>query len=321
LLRYERFFLTLRKKVHIMRGMNKLPLETRVQILSLLVEGSSLRSITRVVGVSINTVTKLLIDAGLACAAFHDEHVRNVKAARVQSDEIWSFTYAKAKNVHGAKAAPDGAGDTWTWTALDADSKLMISWWVGDRTVDTGVPFLRDLQSRLANRIQLTSDGHGAYLYSVRSAFGADVDFAQLVKIYREPGEAVRGRYSLAQCIGAKRTVISGNPDMEHVSTSYAERQNLTMRMAMRRFTRLTNAFSKKFTNHCHSLALYFVWYNWIRKHKAHGQTPAIAAGLTDKALTMADVVAIIDARAEKVLADKRRALLDHPRPLAKVSY
>lgn len=288
--------------------MNKLPVSTRVQILSLLVEGSSLRSISRVAGVSINTVTKLLIDAGFSCAAFHDENVRNVKAKRIQSDEIWSFTYAKAKNVFGAKAAPEGAGDTWTWTALDSDSKLMVSWWCGDRTVDTGVPFMRDLQSRLANRIQLTSDGHGAYLYSVRKGFGDGVDFAQLIKIYRETGETVRGRYSPAECIGTKTNVIIGSPDEKYISTSHAERQNLTMRMAMRRFTRLTNAFSKKFQNHCHSLALYFVHYNWIRKHKTVGTTPAIAAGLTDKALTMADVVALIDARAEQALGDKRRA-------------
>jgi IS1 family transposase len=303
-----------------MLGMNKLPVATRVQILSMLVEGSSLRSISRVAGVSINTVTKLLIDAGFACAAFHDEKVRNVAAKRVQCDEIWSFTYAKAKNVRAAKAAPDGAGDTWTWTGIDADSKLMVSWWVGDRTIETGVPFMRDLQARLADRIQLTTDGHGAYVYSVRKAFGEGVDFAQLIKIYKETGETVRGRYSPAECIGCKTSVVSGDPDGKHINTSYAERQNLTMRMSMRRFTRLTNTFSKKFENHCHSLALYFVFYNWVRKHKTHGKTPAVAAGLTDAALTMEDVVTMIDQRAELALADKRRATLDFD-PLAKVSY
>lgn len=291
-----------------MRGMNKLPLETRVQILSMLVEGSSLRSISRVAGVSINTVTKLLIDAGTACVVFHDKMVRDVKATRVECDEIWSFTYAKQKNVAKAKAAPEISGDVWTWTGIDADSKLMISWWVGDRGIDTGEQFMGDLAYRLAERIQLTTDGHGAYLFPVRQAFGGDVDFAQLVKIFRETRHAP-GRYSPAECIGAKARVISGDPDMAKVSTSYAERQNLTMRMSMRRFTRLTNAFSKKFANHCHSIALYFVFYNWIRKHKAHGKTPAIAAGLTDKALTMADVVALIDARQEKALADKRMGM------------
>lgn len=285
--------------------MNKLPLETRVQILSLLVEGSSLRSISRVCGVSINTVTKLLVDAGMACASFHDEMVRNVAAKRVQCDEIWSFVGAKKKNVATMKAPVDGAGDVWTWTALDSDSKLMVTWWAGDRTSSTGVVFLRDLQSRLSNRIQLTTDSHGAYLEAAAHTFGDDVDFAQLIKIYKETGHAP-GRYSPAECTGTKTKVISGNPDETHICTSHAERQNLTMRMSMRRFTRLTNAFSKKFDNHCHSLALYFVWYNWVRKHKSVGSTPAIAAGLTDKALTMADVVQLIDTREHARLARRR---------------
>lgn len=292
-----------------MPGMNKLPVEKRVQILSLLVEGSSLRSISRVCGVSINTVTKLLVDAGMACATFHDEMVRNVAAKRVQCDEIWSFCYAKDKNVRSAKAAPDGAGNIWTWTALDSDSKLMVTWWAGDRSSSTGVVFLRDLQSRLANRIQLTTDGHGAYLEAADHTFGDDVDFAQLVKIYRETKHAP-GRYSPAECVGTKSKVITGNPDAAHISTSHAERQNLTMRMSMRRFTRLTNAFSKKFENHCHSLALYFVFYNWVRKHKAHGKTPAIAAGLTDKAMTMADVVQMIDVQERMAVLAKRDKIL-----------
>lgn len=292
-----------------MRGMNKLPLEKRVQILNLLVEGSSLRSITRVCGVSINTVTKLLIDAGMACATFHDEMVRNVAAKRVQCDEIWSFCYAKDKNVRDAKAAPDGAGNIWTWTALDSDSKLMVTWWAGDRSSSTGIVFLRDLQSRLSNRIQLTTDGHGAYLEAAAHTFGKDVDFAQLIKMYKETAVAP-GRYSPAECIGCKTKVIEGNPDPAHISTSHAERQNLTMRMSMRRFTRLTNAFSKKFENHCHSLALYFVYYNWIRKHKKHGTTPAIAAGLTDKQMTMADVAQLIDVREQMTLQGKRERIL-----------
>lgn len=289
--------------------MNKLPVETRVQILSLLVEGSSLRSISRVTGVSINTVTKLLVDAGTACAIFHDEMVRNVKSKRVQSDEIWSFCYAKDRNVRGAKAAPDGAGSVWTWTALDSDSKLMITWWAGDRSSSTGVQFLRDLQDRLTDRIQLTTDGHRAYLEAVDHTFGDNVDFAQLIKIYKETG-AGAGRYSPAQCIGCKTKVISGDPDAAHISTSHAERQNLTMRMSMRRFTRLTNAFSKKFENHCHSLALYFVFYNWMRKHKTHGKTPAMAAGLTDKLMTMADLCEILDRREQKVIFQRREGIL-----------
>jgi len=290
--------------------MNRLPVAKRVQILSMLVEGSSLRSISRIAGVSINTVTKLVVDAGMACATYHDETVRNVKAKRVQCDEIWSFTYAKAKGVKTAKAAPENAGDTWTWTALDSDTKLMISWWVGGRDAQTGYQFLTDLETRLTDRVQLTSDGLPAYLQAVPAAFSDDVDFAQLVKIYRASPASFKGRYSPAECIGAKKKVVSGNPDPNHISTSYVERQNLTMRMSMRRFTRLTNAFSKKFQNHCHSLALYFVWYNWMRKHKAIGTTPAIAAGLADKAMTMTDLVELMDAREFDALQDKRERIL-----------
>src|SRR5665213_239086 len=293
-----------------MRGMNRLPVAKRVQILSMLVEGSSLRSISRIAGVSINTVTKLVVDAGMACATYHDETVRNVKAKRVQCDEIWSFTYAKAKGVKTAKAAPENAGDTWTWTALDSDTKLMISWWVGGRDAQTGYQFLTDLETRLTDRVQLTSDGLPAYLQAVPAAFSDDVDFAQLVKIYRASPASFKGRYSPAECIGAKKKVVSGNPDPNHISTSYVERQNLTMRMSMRRFTRLTNAFSKKFQNHCHSLALYSVWYNWMRKHKAIGTTPAIAAGLADKAMTMTDLVELMDAREFDALQDKRERIL-----------
>jgi IS1 family transposase len=289
--------------------MNKLPVETRVQILSLLVEGSSLRSISRVTGVSINTVTKLLVDAGTACAVYHDEMVRNVKAKRIQNDEIWSFCYAKDKNVRGAKAAPEGAGNVWTWTALDSDSKLMVTWWVGDRSSSTGVQFLRDLQDRLTERVQISTDGHGAYLEAMNHTFGDNVDFAQLIKIFRETKHAP-GRYSPAECIGCKTKIISGDPDVAHISTSHAERQNLTMRMSMRRFTRLTNAFSKKFENHCHSLALYFVFYNWMRKHKAHGKTPAMAANLTDKQMTMADLCEILDRREQKQIFQRRQGIL-----------
>jgi len=279
--------------------MNKLPIAKRVQILSMLCEGSSMRSISRVCDVSINTVSKMLIDAGSVCASFHDAKVRGVKAKRVQVDEAWAFTYAKQKNVATAKAAPDGSGDTWTWTGLDADSKLIVQWFVGGRDGYSAKLFIDDLASRLANRVQLTSDGLRVYLQAVEDAFGADVDYAQLVKLYGDSPEAEK-RYSPAECIGARKTPIEGNPDPAHISTSYVERQNLTMRMHMRRFTRLTNAFSKKFENHVHMVALYAVWYNWIRIHKTLRVTPAMAAGLTTKLMGMEDVVAMIDAVAAK---------------------
>ena len=281
-------------------GMNKLPLAKRVQILLMLCEGSSMRSISRVADVSINTVSKLLIDAGKACAAFHDERVRDVKSRRVQVDEIWSFTYAKQKNVRAAKAAPDQAGDTWTWTAIDAESKLIISWLVGGRDSDYAMAFMDDLRSRLTNRVQLTSDGHRAYLEAVEGAFGGDVDYAQLVKLYGNAPESMKGRYSPAECIGARKERIEGSPDPKHVSTSYAERQNLTMRMHMRRFTRLTNAFSKKVENHMHMVALYTVFYNWTRVHKSLRVTPAMEAGLTDRLWSMTEIAELIEAAAPK---------------------
>src|SRR3954452_6779446 len=287
--------------------MNKLPLSTRVQLLSLLCEGSSMRSVSRVTAVSINTVSKLLIDAGQACAAFHDAMVRNVPSKAVQCDEIWAFSYAKQKNVKFAKAAPDAAGDVWTWTAIDADSKLVVSWHVGDRSAQTGTSFMGDLKARLANRVQLTTDGHKAYLKAVLDV-GFDADYAMLAKIFATD-YAGAGRYSPPKCIGAIKNPIMGNPGPNLINTSFAERQNLTMRMSMRRFTRLTNAFSKKFENHCHSLALYFCWYNWMRKHKTVKTTPAIAAGLTDEILDMSHVVRLIDARDERLLADRRRTI------------
>jgi IS1 family transposase len=277
--------------------MNRLPLETRVQILSMLCEGSSMRSISRVTGVSINTVTKLLVDAGRACAEFHDEAVRHVKAQRVQCDEIWSFTYSKAAHVLSAKAAPQRAGDTWTWTALDADSKLIISWLVGPRVKDAARAFMYDLSMRLGSSpVQLTTDGLRAYVDAVWENFGEAVDFGQLVKIYGPSSEG-QHRYSPPECLGAVKTPVFGNPDPDYISTSFCERQNLTMRMQMRRFTRLTSGFSKKFENHCHALAIYFVWYNWIRIHATLRVTPAMAAGLTDKLMDWADVVRMIDNR------------------------
>jgi IS1 family transposase len=274
-------------------AMNKLPLETRTQILSMLCEGSSMRSVSRVCGVSINTVTKLLIDAGRMCAAFHDERVRGVKSAKIQCDEIWSFSYAKAKNVRFAKSAPEDAGDVWTWTAIDADSKLIVSWHVGDRSQHTGISFMSDLKARLANKVQLTTDGHKAYLTAV-SQVDFDADYAMLIKIFANDYEGV-GRYSPPKCIGTQTQTIKGNPNPSYINTSFAERQNLTMRMSMRRFTRLTNAFSKKFENHCHALAIYFYWYNWVRVHKTLGVTPAMAAGLVDRIMKMEDIIGAID--------------------------
>ena len=279
--------------------MNKLSLEKRVMILNLLVEGSSMRSISRIVGVSINTVTKLLVQAGEACAAYHDETVRNVEASRIQCDEIWSFCYAKDKNVKTAKAAPEGAGDVWTWTAIDADTKLICAYEVGDRSGATACEFVDDLRARLSNRVQLTTDGHKAYLEAVEGAFGADVDYAMLIKMYGDRGgKGAHRKYSPAECTGIKKTTIEGEPEDKHINTSYVERQNLSMRMGMRWFTRLTNAFSKKIENHLHMLSLYFVHYNFVRIHKTLKMTPAMAAGVSDTLHDMEFIVGLIDANA-----------------------
>jgi IS1 family transposase len=279
--------------------MNGLPLAKRVQILSMLCEGSSMRSISRVVDVSINTVTKLLEDAGETCAAIHDETVRDVKASRVQCDEIWSFCHAKEKNVATAVAAPEGAGDVWTWTAIDADSKMILSYFVGDRSGQSAIALMDDLRDRLSNRVQLTTDGHKAYLEAVEGAFGADVDYGMLIKLYG-PTITAPGRYSPAECIGARKTPIEGKPDEKHISTSYVERQNLTMRMSMRRFTRLTNAFSKKLDNHIHALALYFAFYNFCRMHKTLRMSPAMAAGVSQTLWAMEDIAERIEERTTK---------------------
>jgi IS1 family transposase len=290
--------LTLSKNIHIVSGMNKLPSAKRAQILSMLCEGSSMNSIARVADVSPNTVAKLLEEAGRACEAFHDREVRNVQSKRVQCDEIWSFCYARRKNVVTSKGVPEGAGDLWTWTALDADTKLIISYLCGGRDAGYAHEFMQDVASRLAGRIQLTTDGLKAYLEAVEGAFGADIDYAQLVKLYGDaPGPA--GRYSPAECTGIKKTRIEGRADKDHVSTSSVERQNLNFRMGMRPFTRLTNAFSKKVEPHYAMVCLYTVFHNFVRMHKTLRCTPAMAAGLTDKLWSMADLVAMIDAVAE----------------------
>ncbi len=280
--------------------MNKLPLAKRVQILSMLCEGSSMRSISRVCDVSINTVAKALADAGEACAAFHWDKVRGVQARRVQCDEIWSFVAMKEKTVPTAKAAPQQAGSVWTWTAIDADTKLIISYMVGDRDSEAAMFFIDDLAHRIDGRMQLTTDGHKAYLEAVAGAFpDGGVDYAMLVKLYGEPKGVPKDerRYSPAECTGIKKRRITGDPNPDKVSTSYVERQNLTMRMSMRRFTRLTNAFSKRIDSHIDALSLYFVFYNFVRIHKTLRVTPAMEAGIADRLWTMEDVVALIDAR------------------------
>jgi len=288
--------------------MNKLSHAKRIKILNFLCEGSSLRAISRVVDVSINTATKLLVDAGVTCAAYHDEHVRNVSAQRVQCDEIWSFTHCKQNNVMDAKHAPEAAGDTWTWTALDANTKLIISYLVGGRDSEYAWALMDDLQPRLVNQVQITTDGHKAYLEAVEDGVGDDVDYAMLAMLYGEAPEGQR-RYSPAHCVGARKEAITGRQDRDHVSTSYAERSNLTMRMLTPRSTRLTNAFSKKVENHAHAVALHVMFNNFVRIHKTLKVTPAMAAKLTDRMWSMEDIVALIDAQAE---APKPRSAAPH---------
>lgn len=280
----------------IMVSMNRLTTEKRAQILHLLVEGTSIRAITRLTGASKNTVAKLLADVGEACQAYHDEHVRGLKCQRVQCDEIWSFVYSKQKNIPERLQGMPGIGDVWTWTAIDADSKLAVSWLVGGRDAEYANVFMQDVASRLANRVQLTTDGHIPYLEAVEGAFGADVDFAQLIKVYGQAPDGQR-RYSPPVCVGARKERFEGNPDKKHISTSYVERQNLTMRMHMRRFTRLTNAFSKKVENHAHAVALHFVYYNFCRIHKSLRVTPAMAAGISDRLWEISDIVALVEAK------------------------
>jgi IS1 family transposase len=288
-----------RVRPHI-RGMNKLPLAKRVQILSMLCEGSSMRSISRVADVSINTVYKLLAAAGPVCARFHDEAVRGVASKRIQCDEAWAFCYAKQKNVATAKAAPEDAGDVWTWTALDADSKLILSWAVGGRDAGYALALMDDLRSRVTTPVQLTTDGHRAYLEAVEEAFGADIDYGMLVKLYgaETGGQGHERKYSPVRMHWRSETDDHRQPRPKARQHSYTERHNLTMRMSMRRFTRLTNAFSKKVDNYCHALTLYFVFYNFVRRHQTLRVSPAMAGGISDRLWSMEDIVALIDATA-----------------------
>jgi IS1 family transposase len=275
--------------------MNKLPAEKRAQILHLLCEGNSLRATSRLADVAYNSVAKLFVDAARACLDYQDRTLRDLSCCRLQLDEIWSFVHCKQKNVAKAKAAPIDAGDVWTWVAIDAVTKLVPSWRIGDRSSETAIAFADDLAGRLANRVQITTDGHKAYLEAIEGAFGGDVDYGMLIKVYGPAPEGQR-RYSPAECIGAHKERIEGNPDLKHISTSFVERQNLTMRMQMRRFTRLTNAFSKKVENHAHSVALHYMHYNFCRIHKTLRVTPAMAAGVTDRLWSVADIVAMLEA-------------------------
>jgi IS1 family transposase len=278
------------------KDMNKLAISKRAQILGMMVEGVSIRAISRMTGASKNTVVKLLADAGNACLDYQDRALRNLPSKRIQADEIWSFVYAKQKNVPQEKRGEFGYGDVWTWTAIDADTKLIVSWYLGRRDGDAAYAFMNDLAGRLSNRVQLTTDGHRAYLDAVDGAFARDIDYAMLVKLYGgDPANKPETRYSPAQCVGARRDAVSGNPNPEHISTSFVERQNLSMRMGMRRLTRLTNAFSKKLENHMHALSIYFMHYNFVRIHQTLRTPPAMAAGVTDTLWSLEDIVRIVD--------------------------
>jgi IS1 family transposase len=276
--------------------MNSLNVSQRAKILSLLVEGNSISATCRITGAAKNTVLKLLAEVGEACAAYQDRVMRNLECKQLQCDEIWAFVGMKARNVPAALRGTLGVGDVWTWTAIDADTKLIPCWLVGTRHAETARFFIEDLASRVKNRVQLTTDGRGAYVRAVENAFGADVDFAQLVKMYGEPrGNAQERRYSPGECCGAVKTAICGNPDEKAISTSYVERANLTMSMVMRRFTRLTNGFSKKLENHMHAVSLHFMFYNFCKIHKTLRVTPAMEAKLDDHVWSMEEVVMMAD--------------------------
>jgi IS1 family transposase len=274
--------------------MNQLTGERRAQVVRCLVEGNSIRSTVRMTGVAKNTIVKLLVELGSACSQYHDRTMRNLKCKTIQVDEIWSFCYAKQKNIPDLHEGEWGYGDVWTWIALDAETKLVALWFVGTRDGLSARIFIEEMRSRLSGRFQLTSDGHHAYLEAVQGVFKGDIDYAQLVKIYG-PGPLESGKYSPAACLGSKKKVRSGNPDESKISTSYVERQNLTMRMCMRRFTRLTNAFSKKIENHEAAIALHFMYINFCRKHQTLKTTPAVAAGLADHAWSIEELVGLLD--------------------------
>lgn len=289
-------------------NMNRLSSEQRATAIAAMVEGNSLRSVSRMTGLSRNTLSTLLVAAGAACAEFQDKALRNLSCKRVQCDEIWSFCYAKDKNVPAPMKGEFGFGSVWTWTAIDADTKLICSWMVGNRDATAASEFMKDLAGRLNHRIQLTTDGHAAYLSAVEEAFGATIDYAMLVKIYGESGESEK-RYSPAECLGCRKDTISGTPDPKHISTSYVERQNLTMRMHMRRFTRLTNGFSKKLDNHVAAISLHFMYYNFVKVHQTLRMSPAMAAGVTDRLYEISDIVALVEAAesTQRVENDERR--------------
>jgi IS1 family transposase len=274
--------------------MNKLSIQERAKIIGCLVEGNSLRATSRMTGVAFNTVLKLVGDAGRACSAYQDKVFRNLKCKRIQCDETWAFVYAKDKNVPEHLRGKEGIGSVWTWLALDPETKLVPCWYVGTRDASAAYHFIHDLKSRLANRVQLTTDGHRAYLTAIEDAFGSDVDYAMLQKIYGIAPENGEVRYSPAVCMGAKRAVISGMPDYAHISTSHTERQNLTMRMSMRRFTRLTNGFSKKVENHEASIALHYMYYNFARIHQTLRVTPAMEAGVSNHVWTLEEIAGLM---------------------------
>jgi IS1 family transposase len=277
--------------------MNRLKTDKRTQVIAALVEGVSINATCRLTGVAKHTVLNLLRDLGCACAEYHNKTIRNLKVKRVQCDEIWAFCYSKDKNVPAAKRGVFGFGDVWTWTGIDADSKLIISYLLGNRGAGAAHAFMQDMASRISTKIQLTTDGHRVYADAVEGAFGGDVDYAMLVKIFGTSGESPESRYSPATCIGCRTGVLSGEPDPKHISTSFVERQNLSMRMGMRRFTRLTNGFSKKVENHGHAVALYFMHYNFCRIHKTLRVTPAMEAGLTDHVWSMEELLGLLESK------------------------
>jgi IS1 family transposase len=279
--------------------MNTLNIERQTAVIAALVEGNSVRSTVRMTGVAKDTVLKLLARIGQVCAEYQDKTLRNLTCKRIQCDEIWQFCYAKEKNVPEELRGKFGYGDVWTWVAIDADTKLIASFTLGTRGAQTAKRFMDDLASRLANRVQLTTDGHRVYLQAVEDAFGSNIDYAMLVKLYGTNSEP-ETRYSPAQCIGAMASTVTGRPDARHISTSYVERQNLTMRMSMRRFTRLTNGFSKKIENHQHALALYFMYYNFCRVHQTLRVTPAMEAGISDHVWNLSELVGLLRIDAER---------------------